>query len=315
MKINDINSLYNTKLLPFLLSLEKTRFKARNTLISFHIIFIPIVVFVVYWLPSQITFMILAGLYALIIWGIKKQYINPYKREFKHKVIREVFKHINKDLEYFPENYIGENVYTTSKLFSKKHNHYKGDDYLTGKIGQTQVEFSELHTEHVYRDSKGNSRRVTIFRGIFFSADFHKFIKGETVVRPDVLEKNFGFLGKSLQSMFSGFNGELVSLENPEFENAFKTISTSQVEARYCLTPSMMEALLEIKKKFNCDIFVSFIGTRMNIALPQNKNWFEPSVWSRTNLLEINSFANIFSNIIKIIEITNMNTRIWTKEA
>ena len=51
-------------------------------------------------------------------------------------------------------------------------------DVNYGKIGSTQVEFSEIHAEYKteYRDSKGR-RRVnwhTIFKGLLFSVDFNK---------------------------------------------------------------------------------------------------------------------------------------------
>ena len=70
-------------------------------------------------------------------------------------------------------------------------------------------------------------------------ADFNKNFNGHTVVLPDTAEKILGKFGQSLQSMSS--RGELVKLEDPEFEKEFCVYGDDQVEARYILSPALMK--------------------------------------------------------------------------
>ncbi len=57
---------------------------------------------------------------------------------------------------------------------------------------------------------------------------------------PDFAEKLLGKFGQKFQKSFT--HGKLVKLENPEFEKEFVVYSSGQQEARYILTPVMMEA-------------------------------------------------------------------------
>ncbi len=45
-----------------------------------------------------------------------------------------------------------------------------GDDWVEAKLGQTHVQFSELHTEYSVRTKNGRSWH-TIFKGLFFVKD------------------------------------------------------------------------------------------------------------------------------------------------
>ena len=62
----------------------------------------------------------------------------------------------------------------------------------------------------------------------------------------------FGFLGTKLQKMNKG-RGDLVKLENPEFESEFAVYSGDQIESRYILSSSLMERILSFKKQSALD--------------------------------------------------------------
>ena len=71
---------------------------------------------------------------------------------------------------------INRNDYENSGLFLKTPDRYQGDDYIEGKRDKTFFCFSELHTEYKVNTGK-SSYWETIFRGIFFIADFIKIFK------------------------------------------------------------------------------------------------------------------------------------------
>lgn len=78
-------------------------------------------------------------------------------------------------------------------------------------------------------------------------------------------------------------NKDIVSLEDPLFNNSFNTYADNQIEARYILTPSFMTRLLNYKKSHDCkvDVIVSNkVKEDANIFLyfSTKKDWFSCSI-------------------------------------
>ena len=177
-----------------------------------------------------------------------------------------------------------------------------------GLRGKTNYKFSEVHVEErrTTTDSKGRTKThyVTIFKGIFMIADFNKHLTTTTrVIRGG---DNF------FEKLFAGKSK--VTLENPTFENIFNTYSSDQVEARYILSPAMMERILELKELFNSNINLSFTGNHVYLAISKSKNHFEPKLGKK---IDINQLERIYQEIeacLKIIDTLDLNTRIWTKK-
>jgi len=241
-----------------------------------------------------------------------------YKKGFKNEVVRAVIHAYQVDFDYHPESYVSQSKFRDSKLFLKGIDRYKGEDHISGTCGKTDFEFSELHAEYktTSRDSKGrtSSQWRTIFKGIFFIADFHKDFRTHTVVLPDTAEKLFGFLGKKLQGM-NFTRGELIKLEDPEFEREFCVYGDNQIEARYILSPGLMRRILSYRSKFRAKMHLAFLHSKVYIALSTDKNHFEPQVFKPVNdLSQVQVFRNDLDMIIDIIEDLNLNARLWSKE-
>lgn len=266
-------------------------------------------------MPVGIGIAFIAGIILLIIFTSKK--MRKYKAAFKDGVVAEIVKLIDESWYYNSEAHIPLSDYHASRLFTHGVDRHKGDDYVKGTIDKTDFEFSELHTEYktTTTDSKGNRKTTwhTIFKGLFFHADFNKHLKGETLVLPDTAQRLFGKIGQSLQKM-SG-RGELVKLENVEFEKEFVVYGSDQVEPRYILTPVMMEKMLELRKKYGHKMHFSFIGSRVYCAMSISKNMFEPRVFSSgVRFEDVNEMYDYFRLIEVLIQEMNLNTRIWTKD-
>ncbi|MDF1575544.1 MAG: DUF3137 domain-containing protein [Bacteroidales bacterium] len=161
--------------------------------------------------------------------------------------------------------------------------------------------------------SKQKKQYTTIFKGLFFVADFNKHFYGHTLVLPDTAEKMLGKLGHSLQAFSS--RGELIKLEDPEFEKEFCVYSNDQVEARYILSPSLMQRIVEFKRKWNTKVYLSFGDSKVYIAIKMNKNLFETRLFKSIvdyNFIEEN--IRFLVLLTGIVEDLNLNTRIWTKK-
>ena len=203
---------------------------------------------------------------------------NSYRSSFKENIVRQVIESYMEGIQYDPTGSVNRGYYTLSKLFLKRVDRYKGEDFVKGKKDKTEFEFSELHTQYKTTTRTKNGTRTTyhtIFKGVFFVADFNKDFQGRTFVLPDTAEGMLGKFGQKLQSMnFS--RPDLVKLEDPEFEKEFCVYSDDQVEARYILSTSLMRRILEYKRKFGNRIHLSFYQSKLYVALSTSKNHFEP---------------------------------------
>ena len=202
--------------------------------------------------------MVLGG----IILGVAYYSITSgYKTSFKQSVVREVVESYLDGIQYNPTGCVNRGYYTLSNLFLKGVDRYRGEDHVRGKKDKTEFEFSELHTEYKTTTRTKNGTRTTfhtIFKGVFFIADFHKDFQGRTFVLPDTLEGILGKFGQKLQSInFSC--PDLVKLEDPEFEKEFCVYADDQIEARYILSTSLMRRILDYKRKFGGSIYLSFL--------------------------------------------------------
>ncbi|MEZ4989268.1 MAG: DUF3137 domain-containing protein [Saprospiraceae bacterium] len=183
----------------------------------------------------------------------------------------------------------------------------EGENLIHGKHGDTEFSFSHLR---LLRQNDSNQK---VFEGLIVVADFHKDIKGKTLVLPNLVQQSFGsWLGKKINE-FGRHGLDLVSLEDPFFEKAFVVYSSDQIEARYILTPAMMARLVELNNKYDNNLSFSFTHGKVCIAIKDVRP-FETSLHMPvTPDLLFNQFGRPIEAVTEIIDILNLNTRIWTK--
>lgn len=235
---------------------------------------------------------------------------------FKNQLVAGIGKALQSNIAFHPEKGVSEGLFESCGHYTTGIDRYSSEDMFSGFIGDTEILFSEVDAEEkrTSRDSKGRTRTTyhTIFKGIFFMADFHKQLQTWVTVRPDNEGDGFfGWIGKTMEK----FRRNIVKLENPEFEKHFRVQGGDDIQARYILTPDMQERLLELRKDFGGSMIVSFQRTSVYITVPKYDNWFEPdskiSVYSQH---QVHKLALQMNAYFSIVETLNLNTRIWTKE-
>jgi len=215
---------------------------------------------------------------------------------------------IGESLTYVPGNYINQDEFTRSGLFQRP-DRYTGKDFVQGNIGETFIRFSLVDAEEKYEEevrgadgkTRTETRYRTIFRGLFFAGDFNKNFNGKTLVRPSAV--NF------LSNLF----GNHVALEDPEFNQWFTVTSTDQVEARYIMTPSLMEKFKALKTRLG-PFRASFFSKNVYLAVDMRYDSFEPSLTkSFTAEDQLEKIMGNLMSITRIVEDLGLNVRIWTK--
>jgi len=239
-----------------------------------------------------------------------------YKSRFKNEVIGAALRTIDPSLTIEPHSGISEGEFRLSQLFTTEPDRYHTEDLISGKIDKTPFYFAEVHAEYKTETHGKNGKQThwhDIIKGIVFTADFNKHFNGVTVVRP----KDFGAsLGAWFsKNVFSIGDKNVVELENDGFKKNFVTYSTDQIEARYILTPSMMEKINELNQRSAYTVSLSFINANMYIAFPLDHNYFEAPIFK--TLLEPNLLdkdMSVLSFMYDIVHELDLNTRIWTKQ-
>jgi hypothetical protein len=312
----EFRGFYDTALLPTLTVLEKERKTLVNKIYLY--VFIALLIAIPFFfilLPLAVVgFIVMAIIYYFKYWKRIKEKQERYKSE----VVGRMISFIDPSLTYNHNQCINQGMYHQSKLFMQNINKYKGDDLVSGTMGKTKITFCELLTqlETTTTDSKGNKSKsvTTIFRGIFFMADFNKKFNGETFVLPDVAEGWLGSVGTMLQKM-NMVRPQLVKLEDVEFEKEFAVYGTDQTEARYILSTALMQRIMAFRKATRKRISVSFINSQIFVAIPLSENMFEaPLFTSMINFEKVSEYYNYLALCVGIVEVLDLNTRIWTKE-
>jgi hypothetical protein len=308
-----------TQIQPQLQSLETLRKQQRKKNLILLLCWLGTVALTIIFAVAEVIegvaiFGIIALVFGIVALVLGSSYIKKYKRTFKDIVIAPLIKAIDPELSYSKESCISREKYMESKIFLSNPDVYKGEDYVWGMVNKTMIEFSELFTQYKTHDSKGRTQYHTIFKGLFMIADFHKDFKGRTVVLPDYSEKSFGFVAKFFQKM-NLMRDQLVYMEDPVFEKEFKVYSNDQIEARYILSPDMLSRIVQLKRKMGKNIHMSFVSSKICIAISANENLFDPKMsQSVLDPSMIRTFYDQILGCLQIIDDMNLNTRIWSKQ-
>lgn len=256
-----------------------------------------------------LTFMVAFLIYMFIY----RHEIAGYKSLFKDNIIEKVIHFIDPSLVYDKEHSILESEYQQSGIFSQNYDKFSGSDLVSGVINGVKTRFSTLHVEEKRKDKDGKEHWYTLFQGLFFIVDFNKDFKSKTFVFPDFAERSLGVLGSWMQSLNTS-KGELIKLDNSEFEKFFVVYGDDQIESRYILSHTLMEKIINFKNKNKKNLSLSFVNSKMYLCVDYNKELFEPILTkSLLKFSQIKEYFELLSMIIGIVEEFKLGEKIWSK--
>lgn len=318
-RYNNFREFYEKELRPDLESIDLRRRETNKKALTVLMITVVAVLTELVLIPGNTDFpkpvpIIITAFAGLAATGIVSK---NYRKEYKEKIIARIAGYADEGLIYSPEGFIPMKEFERSRIFTLSCDKYSGEDHFRGRIGKTEIEFSEINAKHRNSSGTGANRRddyTTIIRGLFIIADFNKHFKTHTVVLPDTAEKLFGKFGQTLQSAAFG-RGELIRLEDPRFEKEFCVYGDDQVEARYILTPLLMERIMAFRKKWNTRVYLSFLNSRVYIAISMYKDLFEMRPFKpAADYAFLEESVRFLTLITDVVEDLSLNTRIWTRE-
>jgi hypothetical protein len=143
-----------------------------------------------------------------------------------------------------------------------------------------------------------------LFRGLFFTAKFAKNFPNRTFVIPNDLQNRI--------PLVNYWRGELVKLEDSEFEKLFQVYGDDQVESRYILSTNLMQRLIDFNYNAKRKVYISFIEGYIYIAIKYDRNLFEPKLWQ--TMLSFKPLKEYFEDLqlaIGIVQDFNLDRQIW----
>lgn len=238
-------------------------------------------------------------------------YLSP-GATFKEKVLTKMVKFINPDVEYMPLGHIGLPELFESGLFEEKNYHIDGNDQIVGRHSGVPFIMCDLSVDYTRSFTKENETPDSVFTGQFFVARFNKKFSTPVFIKPKTGLKGY-FMDNDINNYTTNL-GEKVTLEDPEFNNLFNVYAIDQVEARYILTPSLMERIKELAKRTKGQYYIAFNHNKITVMNNNKKNNFE--VGFNTSLTKNDSevlvdFYQDLCDQFAIIDELKLNIRIW----
>jgi len=314
---DELTNFYYTTLNPVLENLEVARKKIKRKIIIFAIITLLPISFIsfVFFQTKEFTILtVTLILYSVFFSWLYDYLVKNYKKEFKNSIIFPLIKTLDKNLNYDMQKSVSLEHFHNSKISTQEADRFYGNDYVHGKIKNINIEFSDIHAEKKHRDSDGSDSWETLFKGLFIVSDFNKKFQGQTVILPDNAQTSFGnSIGNWLQEN-NIQRDELVKMDDVAFEKEFVVYSTDQIEARYILSHTLMEKLVEFKEISNNLLYISFIDGHIYLAIFSDTDFFEPSIFRSLLKRQVAmEYINILHLAIGIVEELKLNQKLWSK--
>lgn len=233
-------------------------------------------------------------------------------RDYKRLLVTAVVDAMGNGMTYSPVSRFTRQDFLDMDLFQKRVERWTAEDEVTGR--KNAVAYSILEGKATRTEGSGKSRHtVTIFRGSIVRLDFNKYFSGHTVVVPDHESK---ILGGLFGEASSRHRKELCRLENPTFESRFSVYSTDQQQARYILTPKMMELILRVSATHH-DLRMSFQNNSVIVTIPSTKNRFEIRGGVFRGRISPDAVYAELAEVVglaeELIDTLDLETRIWSR--
>ncbi|MEY2857583.1 MAG: hypothetical protein RLZZ74_1895 [Cyanobacteriota bacterium] len=275
------------------------------------------------WLNSNVSFSfyVLCLSVTISIWVIFcRGAIHNYKIGFKGNIIESIVDFIGDgDHLHYAAHLFLENKRQTILALTRSQilrdelqepDYLEQEDCVYGTIGNTNIFFAEIlaekrtggHLDEFAREVY--DRKSVLFQGLFFEAKFAKNFGSRTFVMPN------DFQGRI--TPFHSWRGDLIKLEDPEFDEMFRVYGDSQLESRYILSTNLMSRLVEFNQKAGRKVYLSFVEGFLYIAIPYRHNLFEPRLFkSMMSFTPLKEYFQDLQLMIGIVEDLNLNRRIW----
>lgn len=124
------------------------------------------------------------------------------------------------------------------------------EDCWSGRLGDLPFRVYEAHCEDERKDSDGDTKWVTVFRGAVLSVGFTRRFHGTTLIERDGARKRW-FGGEKEEIKVGGIRLTRCDMVDPTFEARFTVWGDDPVEARFLVHPEYIERLAAVEQAYS----------------------------------------------------------------
>lgn len=231
--------------------------------------------------------------------------------EFKTKILERMIKFINPNFQYILHGHIGIPEFLDSGLFQNKSGYeIGGNDQILGTHNGVPFQYCDVNVQHQSSWSSEKEGPAEVFTGQFFIARFNKSFLNPIYITP---KSNFisSFKENSIKDYINDL-GSKIQLEDPEFMKMYDVHGNDQIEARYILTPAMIQRIKDLSLRTKGKYFIAFNYDKITIANNNRENKFEASLFtSLTKESTLEGFYKDLCDQFAIIDELKLNINIW----
>lgn len=227
------------------------------------------------------------NLLLILFIGLWLWFLNERRKKFvinfKPRVMALIMNFMNEQpnyshLAYSPTRIIGKGDFLGSGLFPSNAEFYRGEDYISGKVGEMIFRMCEI-------DARGiaivSNRLQQVFRGLFVHAIFNEPTNGRMYVWPR--ERKHLYLKMIKQAAFEGCSDVSHEIMNPEFNEMFIVYAKHSTHVIGILSEPMQEAIVNYVNKYQRHIFISFKDKQIFAGVTSEIDLLEPNLF-QTNV-------------------------------
>ncbi|MFK7810031.1 MAG: DUF3137 domain-containing protein [Saprospiraceae bacterium] len=234
--------------------------------------------------------------------------IQQFRSTFKPQVVDLILDFIDDGpnfgtLSYDSKRKIDRKTFVESGLFGTRILEYKGEDFISGKIGELDFELCELDVKAL---SPVKTDLEEVFRGVFLYTKFNTATQGSVIVWP---EKTKQYRTKAIKNFVAkgGYNvDEFMEVES--FRELFTTYATPDAQVDKTLNREMQIAIADYKIQTDKAVYFSFSNDKIYIGVTESKDILEPNIFkSNAHIDLVQEFYEDLYTLFDIVERIDQN--------
>ena len=215
-----------------------------------------------------------------------------YRRIYKAFFVAQALSKTFKRYSHQSDGGIPYDKIAQANIFRPADSH-TSNDLVTGKYKDVNFIQCDLHLYVESTDSEGNTSLINTFYGRWLIFEFKKNFSSHLQVIGSHI-KNYRIASE---------NKYKIKLESDSFNKAFKVYGQDELEARYILTPDIMERMEALSKKHHGKILFGFAGNQLHIAIADGNDAFEPPAINKpldeaTELAKVSEEIKVITDIV-----------------
>jgi hypothetical protein len=300
-QLDEFRIYYNKTIHPELLRMERLRIRLIRLLFFSCLMLIGIIILEIYLQLLIITLFLSIPIALLIVYLAYR--MRKFKRTFKPNVMNLILDFMDEGLNrgslmYDQNQSISRETFFQSGLFVGKAPFFKGEDYISGKVGEMDFELSEMDIRQV---SPVSNKLDQVFKGVFLHAFFPEETEGEIKIWP---RDRFHHYSRAVKA-FTWNEGINVDYEimNDWFRSQFVTYALPDTHVIGILSDPMQEALANYVYETGKEIFMAFSDQDIYVAVTEDKDILEPNILRSNLSFElVREFFEDVQLLLRIIE-------------